>query len=515
MIYRRKSKLMLNVREKHKLGIEYTRATNLPMWYQQVLKKAEMIEYCNDVSGCYVLRPWSYWVWECIQTALDTRFKKKGVENAYFPMFVTRSALEKEKSHVEGFKAEVAWVTKSGDTDLQEPIAIRPTSETIMYPYYQKWIHSHRDLPLKLNQWTNVVRWEFKDPTPFIRTREFLWQEGHTAHATFEEADQMVKDMLDIYAEVYEEYLAVPVIKGLKTEVEKFPGAAYTSSIETIIPANGRGLQAATSHHLGQNFSKMFQITFENEKCEKDYAWQTSWGFSTRSIGTMILMHGDDKGLIFPPRVAPVQVVIVPIQYSDKEKEALLAKVKDFEKEFSDAGIRFKVDDRPLYRPGWKYNYWELKGVPLRIEFGKNDYDAASVTLVRRDTGEKKSIKWAELVKTIQETLELFQKELLEKAKTAIKEKVVNATTWKDFMNAINARKSCMAPWCKKEKCEEDVKEKSKVESQQYAKTDPTIMTGSAKTLNIPYDQPKLNPEDKCFACGETATCWAFWGRSY
>jgi len=485
------------------------------MWYQQVLKKSEMIEYCTDVSGCYVLRPSSYFIWERIQNALDTRFKKKGVENAYFPMFVTKAALEKEKSHVEGFKAEVAWVTRSGDTDLQEPIAIRPTSEAIMYPYYQKWIHSHRDLPLKLNQWSNIVRWEFKDPTPFIRTREFLWQEGHTAHATSAEADQMVRDMLDIYAEVYEEYLAVPVIKGVKSEIEKFPGAFYTTSVETIIPANGRGVQAATSHQLGQNFSKMFEITFESEECKKEFVWQTSWGFTTRSIGTMILMHGDDKGLVLPPRVAPTQVVIVPIHYNDKEKVMLLEKVKEFEKGLSDAEIRFKVDDRPLYTPGWKYNHWELRGVPLRVEFGKKDYEAESVTLVRRDTGKKESVKWVDLVKTVEKTLEIFQKELLKNAEVAIKEMIITTTNWKDFMTAVNVRKSCRTPWCKKEECEEAVKEKSKAESQNYAKADPTIMTGSVKTLNIPFDQPKLNPEDICFACGAPAACWALWGRSY
>lgn len=485
------------------------------MWYQQVIKKAEMVEYCNDLSGCYVLRPWSYWIWEKIQGVLDQRFKQEGVENAYFPMFATKSALEKEKSHVEGFKAEVAWVTKSGDTDLQEPIAIRPTSETIMYPYYQKWIHSHRDLPLKLNQWTNIVRWEFKDPTPFIRTREFLWQEGHTAHATLAEADKTVKDMLDIYADVYENYLAVPVIKGTKSEVEKFPGALYTTSIETIIPANGRGVQAATSHNLGQNFSKMFQITFENEKHEKEYAWQTSWGFTTRSIGVMVLMHGDDKGLILPPQVAPIQVVVVPIHYSNEEKEKLLEKIKDFEKEFKAAGIRFKIDDRSLYRPGWKYNYWELKGVPIRIEFGKKDYTTESVTLVRRDTGKKASVKWSDLIKTIQELLEDIQKRLLETARAALNERIIRVNNWKDFMNAINSRKSCKTPWCKVEKCEEEVKTKSKVDSQNYAKIDPTIMTGSVKTLNIPYEQEKLESGAKCFACGQPANCWALWGRSY
>ncbi len=499
----------------HKLGIEYSKADNWPMWYQQVIKKSEMIEYCNDVSGCYVLRPWSYAIWERVQSYLDARFKEHGVENAYFPMFVTKSALEKEKSHVEGFKAEVAWVTKSGDTDLQEPIAIRPTSETIMYPYYQKWIRSHRDLPLKLNQWTNIVRWEFKDPTPFIRTREFLWQEGHTAHASLAEADKMVQDMLEVYKNAYEKILAVPVIKGMKSEEEKFPGARYTTSVEAVILSNGRGVQAATSHNLGQNFSKMFEIYFENEKGEKELAWQTSWGFTTRSIGIMILMHGDNKGLILPPRVAPIQVVMVPIHYTTEEREKLLAKMKEFEQVLGQAGVRTKVDDRTVYRPGWKFNYWELKGVPLRIEFGMKDYAASSVTVVRRDTGEKKGMKWENLAKSIPELLEQFQNDLFERAKKGMGEAIVKVDNWADFMKNVNQRKSCIAPWCRNGECETKVKAKSKEESKKYSQVDPTIMTGSVKTLNIPFETEPLKEGEKCFHCGAPAVCRALWGRSY
>ena len=353
------------------------------------------------------------------------------------------------------------------------------------------------------------------DPTPFIRTREFLWQEGHTAHATLEDAKKMVSDMLDIYAEVYEQYLAIPVIKGVKSEGEKFPGALYTTSVETVIPANGRGIQAATSHHLGQNFSKMFEIVFENEKCEKEFAWQTSWGFTTRSIGTMILIHGDDKGLILPPRVAPLQVVIVPIHYTNDEKDKLLAKIKDIEADFKAAGISNKVDDRPLYRPGWKYNYWELKGVPLRIEFGMKDYAAESVTVVRRDTKEKKSFKWVDLSKNVLALLEEFQNNLLADARKKMGDVIINVDNWEDFMKAMNSRKSCIAPWCKVEKCEDDVKLKSKEESKKYSEIDPTVMTGSVKTLNIPYEQQPLKPDEKCFFCGQPATCRALWGRSY
>jgi prolyl-tRNA synthetase len=276
-----------------------------------------------------------------------------------------------------------------------------------MYPYYAKWIHSHRDLPLKLNQWTNIVRWEFKDPTPFIRTREFLWQEGHTAHATLVEADKMVMDMLEVYKKCYEELLAIPVIKGKKSEEEKFPGALYTTSVETIIPSNGRGVQAATSHNLGQNFSKMFEIYFENEKKERELVWQTSWGFTTRSIGIMILMHGDDKGAIIPPRVAPIQAVVIPIFYKDLQENAkITAKISEIDEMLKSVGVRTKVDDRDIYTPGWKYNHWELKGVPLRIEFGMKDYNNSSVFVARRDTGEKVSIKWENLKKEIPAILE-------------------------------------------------------------------------------------------------------------
>ncbi len=431
----------------HKLGIEYKKAENCPLWYQQVLKKAEMIEYCSDVSGCYVLRPWSYSIWERVQAALDIQFKKHGVENAYFPMFVTKAALEKESSHIAGFKAEVAWVTRSGDQELQNPIAIRPTSETIMYPYYQKWIRSHRDLPLKLNQWSNIVRWEFKDPTPFIRTREFLWQEGHTAHATCADADKMVRDILDVYKNVYEELLAIPVIQGVKSEEEKFPGALYTTSVETLIPANGRGVQAATSHNLGQNFSKIFDIYFESEKGDRELVWQTSWGFTTRSIGIMVLIHGDDKGMIIPPRVAPIQVVMVPIFYSADEKDKLNAKLREIDAELQNAGIRTKTDDRTIYRPGWKFNYWELKGIPLRVEIGMKDYATSSVSVVRRDTGEKIQVPWTALKQAIPALLETVQKNMLEKARKAIQDCIVKAFNWEQFMQLLNQRKACMTPW--------------------------------------------------------------------
>jgi len=283
--------------------VTFPKAVNFAKWYQEVITKSEMIEY-YEISGCYILRPWSYFIWERIQGFLDPLFKSFGVQNCYFPMFVTEGALTREKDHIAGFAPEVAWVTKSGTTDLAEPIAIRPTSETIMYPSYAKWIHSWRDLPVVLNQWTNIVRWEFKHPTPFIRTREFLWQEGHTAHATKDDAYKMVFGILDFYARCYEEMLAIPVVRGWKSEEERFAGADDTTTVELFVPTNGRGIQGATSHMLGQNFSKMFEVQYENDKGQKEFVWQTSWGYSTRSIGSMIMIHSDDKGLVLPPKVA-------------------------------------------------------------------------------------------------------------------------------------------------------------------------------------------------------------------
>jgi prolyl-tRNA synthetase len=292
--------------------LQWKKDENFAMWYADVIVLSEMISY-YDISGCYILRPWSYKIWDSFQNWFNAEIEKLGVENAYFPLFVSQDRLEKEKDHVEGFAPEVAWVTKSGDGELAKPIAIRPTSETIMYPAFSDWIRSHRDLPLKLNQWSNVVRWEFKDPTPFLRSREFLWQEGHTAHATYEDANVMVMQALELYRRAYEEVLAVPVIPGYKTEKEKFAGGHQTTTVEAYIAGSGRAIQGATSHNLGQNFGKMFNINFQDENGKSQIAWQTSWGFTTRSIGVMVMVHGDDKGLVMPPRIAPIQVVIVPI----------------------------------------------------------------------------------------------------------------------------------------------------------------------------------------------------------
>ncbi|CAE6460747.1 unnamed protein product, partial [Rhizoctonia solani] len=323
------------------IAIGVKKELDFPTWYTNVLIKAEMIDYYS-VSGCYILKPWSFTIWEKIQQWFDSKIKEMDVENSYFPMFVSSKVLEREKDHIEGFAPEVAWVTRAGSTDLEEPIAIRPTSETVMYPYYAKWIQSHRDLPLKLNQWNSVVRWEFKNPQPFLRTREFLWQEGHTAHLTRPEADKEVRDILDLYRRVYEELLAVPVIPGVKSEKEKFAGGLYTTTVEGFVPTSGRGIQGATSHCLGQNFSKMFNISVEDPnlsvadkakltdpEAAKAYVWQNSWGLSTRTIGVMVMVHGDNQGLVLPPRVANVQVIVVPVGVTAKTTDEMREKISN------------------------------------------------------------------------------------------------------------------------------------------------------------------------------------------
>lgn len=476
-----------------------------------------MIEY-YEISGCYILRPLAYFIWENIQNFLDPRFKKNGVSNCYFPMFVSNAALSKEKDHVAGFAPEVAWVTKSGSTDLQEPIAIRPTSETIMYPSFAKWIHSHRDLPLSMNQWTNVVRWEFKHPTPFIRTREFLWQEGHTAHSTTEEADQMVLSILDYYADCYKEMLAVPVVKGRKSEEEKFAGANYTTTVELYVPANGRGIQGATSHQLGQNFAKMFDVWFEDKEGKKQYVWQTSWGFSTRSIGSMIMIHSDNKGLVLPPRVAQTQVVLVPIIYKDDDSKAIMEKLNELHAQLKAMGIRVVLDDRENYNPGWKFNHWELKGTPIRLELGKKDFEKGECRMVKRYNGEKSQFKWTDISK-MPELLDAIHYEMYENAKKTRDDHLKTAYNWEDFMGALNGKNIVLTPWCRENECEVKVKDRSKEESLKTmaeAGEDEEVLTGSAKTLCLPFEpNTPLKDGDKCFHCQKEAKIMALWGRSY
>uniref|UniRef100_A0A673K018 proline--tRNA ligase n=1 Tax=Sinocyclocheilus rhinocerous TaxID=307959 RepID=A0A673K018_9TELE len=446
-----------------RLGLEAKKEENLADWYSQVITKAEMIEY-YDVSGCYVLRPWSYAIWDAIKEFFDREIKKLGVENCYFPMFVSQAALEKEKTHIADFAPEVAWVTRSGKTELAEPVAVRPTSETVMYPAYAKWVQSHRDLPIKLNQWCNVVRWEFKHPQPFLRTREFLWQEGHTAFATKEEAVEEVLQILDLYARVYEELMAIPVVKGRKTEKEKFAGGDYTTTVEAYISASGRAIQGATSHHLGQNFSKMFEIVLEDPERpgEKQLAYQNSWGITTRTIGVLTMVHGDNMGLVLPPRVACLQVIIIPCGITatlpEAEKELLLAQCSKYLSKLEKADIRVKADLRDNYSPGWKFNHWELKGVPIRLEVGPKDLKRGQFVAVRRDTGEKLTVPEADAEKKILNLLEEIQNNLFKRASDDLHKHMVVADTMEQFQKDLDQGRIVQIPFCGGIECEDWIK---------------------------------------------------------
>ncbi|XP_038972835.1 proline--tRNA ligase, cytoplasmic isoform X2 [Phoenix dactylifera] len=490
------------VKKETRLGLTYKKDKDFGEWYSEVCVAGEMIEY-YDISGCYILRPWTMAIWEMLQAFFDPEIKKMNIKNAYFPLFVTENVLQKEKDHIEGFAPEVAWVTKSGQSEMEIPVAIRPTSETVMYPYYSKWIRGHRDLPLKLNQWCNVVRWEFSHPTPFIRSREFLWQEGHTAFATKDEADQEVLEILELYRRIYEELLAIPVIKGKKSELEKFAGGLYTTSVEAFVPNTGRGIQGATSHCLGQNFAKMFQINFENEKGEKAMVWQNSWAYSTRTIGVMVMVHGDDKGLVLPPKVAAVQVIVIPVPYKDADTQAIFDACTSTVDTLCKAGFRAEVDLRDNYSPGWKYSHWEMKGVPLRLEIGPKDLANNQVRVVRRDNGAKMDIPMHSLVEKVKEILSYIQESLFNAAKQKRDACIKVINTWDEFIAALNDKKLILAPWCDEEDVEKDVKARTKGEH------------GAAKTLCTPFDQPRLPEGTLCFASGKPAKKWTYWGRSY
>jgi prolyl-tRNA synthetase family I len=475
--------------EKKTIGITAKKAEDISEWYTQVIQKGELAEY-TDVSGCMVIRPRAYAVWEKVQDYFNGRIKKLGVVNAYFPLLIPEHLLNKEKEHVEGFSPEVAWVTHGGSSKLAERLAIRPTSETIMYDAYKKWIRSHQDLPLKINQWCNIIRWEFKNPVPFLRGREFLWQEGHTVFATAEEAEKEVWDIIDIYADVMEDLFAIPVLKGRKTDVEKFAGADFTASIETILPT-GKAIQVATSHMLGQNFSKAFGITYLDKDEQKKHPFQNSWGISTRTLGIMVMMHGDDRGLVIPPRVAPVQAVIVPI----RAEEQLLQAAENIKKELH--GYDIIIDDRKNYSPGFKFNDWELKGIPVRIEIGPKDLAASQCVLVRRDTGEKKHVKVAHVRDEVKDMLDAMQSMMLAKARSLLEEMIVDVADEKEFRHAISEKKVARVAFCNTRACEER-----------------TADVYSVKTLNMPLKQPSLK-DRKCVHCGQDATVLICFGKSY
>ncbi len=462
-------------------------------WYIDVIKKADLMDY-SPVRGCIVFKPDGFEIWEHIKDELDRRFRETGHRNAYFPMFIPESFFQKEKEHVEGFNPELPWVTEAGGEKLEERLAIRPTSETIIGHMYSKWIQSYRDLPVLINQWANVVRWE-KRTLPFLRTSEFLWQEGHTAHETEEEAREETMRMLEIYREVVEEYLAIPVISGQKTPSEKFAGAVDTYSIEAMMK-DGRAVQAGTSHFMGTNFAKAFEIQYLSRENVLEHAYTTSWGVSTRLIGALIMVHGDDRGLALPPKVAPTQVVMIPIG-PPKTRDAVVGRADELFTELKKAGIRVKMDDRSDVRPGWKFNEYEMRGVPVRLEIGPRDMENGVCVLVSRISGEKKVVEQANLVEEIQNMLNQVQSDMLERARTFMSDNFYSVDTLDEMKELMeNKRGFTLAGWCGSEACEDKVRE----------------VTG-ATSRNIPF-QP-AEEKHTCLACGEKAQNTVVFARAY
>ncbi|MBQ3793094.1 MAG: proline--tRNA ligase [Lachnospiraceae bacterium] len=457
-------------------------------WYTDVVKKAELVDY-TSVKGCMVIRPDGYAIWELIQQELDRRFKETGVKNVYLPMFIPESLLQKEKDHVEGFAPEVAWVTYGGLQPLQERLCVRPTSETLFCDYYKNIIQSYRDLPQVCNQWCSVVRWE-KETRPFLRSREFLWQEGHTAHATAEEAEARTVQMLNLYADFLEQVCAIPVVKGQKTEKEKFAGAVATYTVEALMH-DGKALQSGTSHNFGDGFAKAFGIQFTGKDNKLEYVHQTSWGMTTRLIGAIIMVHGDNSGLVLPPRVAPTQVMIVPIRQQQEGVLEKAAEMKDMLK-----GFRVKVDDTDK-SPGWKFSEQEMRGIPLRIEVGPKDIENGKCMLVRRDNGEKMEVSFDELETKVRETLDAMQKDMLERARERRDSQTYVAKNMDEFRKIFNEKSGFVkAMWCGDQACEDQIKEELSVTSR-----------------CMPFEQEQIS--DVCVCCGKPAKKMVYWGRAY
>ncbi|MEM0074939.1 MAG: proline--tRNA ligase [Conexivisphaerales archaeon] len=472
--------------------IRAKKSENFDEWYTQVILKSELMDY-SPVSGCMVFRPLAYAIWEIIQKAADEMFKAAGIQNVYFPLLIPERLLKKEQEHVKGFAPEVAWVTEAGNSKLDERLAIRPTSETIMYDSFSKWIRSWRDLPLKFNQWNSVIRWEFRHPTPFLRSREFLWNEGHTVYATREEAEAERDVILGIYSKITEEYLALPGIVGKKTDKEKFAGAIATYSIEHLLP-DGKAIQGPDFHLDGQNFSKAFEITFLNKDGKRDYAWQNTWAITTREIGVMVATHSDDRGLVLPPMVAPIQVVIIPI-VDERSKDKVLGVAKEVRSKIAKVA-RVHLDDRDYYTAGWKFNEWEMKGVPLRMEIGPRDIKASQVTLARRDTMERFTAGMLGLEQTVVDVLESIQNNLFETAKKFLKENIRNAKSLQELKEMISKKGGIVqVGWCGMQSCEDKIKEET-----------------GAKITNLPLEAERF---ERCIVCGMQARETANVARSY
>ncbi len=459
-------------------------------WYTDVVKKAELMGY-SSVKGCMIFKPAGYAIWENIQKELDRRFKETGVENVYMPMFIPESLLEREKDHVEGFAPEVAWVTYGGLNPLQERLCVRPTSETLFCDFYKDEIQSYRDLPKVYNQWCSVVRWE-KETRPFLRSREFLWQEGHTAHATAEEAEARTQQMLNVYADFCEQVLAIPVVKGRKTDKEKFAGAEATYTIEALMH-DGKALQSGTSHNFGDGFAKAFGIQYTDKDNKLKYVHQTSWGMTTRLIGALIMVHGDDSGLVLPPKIAPVQVDVIPIM---QNKDGVLNKAYEVKEALVKAGLRVKVDDTDK-KPGWKFSEQEMRGIPVRVEMGPRDIEAGQAIIVRRDTREKTTVAIESLAEEIKNILDKMQTEMLERARTHRDAHTYVATNYDEFKDVVaNKPGFVKAMWCGDQACEDKIKEET-----------------TATSRCMPFEQEHLS--DVCVCCGRPAKKMVYWGKAY
>ncbi len=477
------------------IGITVKKAEDFSEWYTQVVTKTELADYAS-VKGFMVLMPYGYAIWDKVREILDSELRKLKHKNAYFPSLIPESFLKKEASHFEGFTPEVFWVTHTGDNELPERLAVRPTSETIIYDSYSRWVKSWRDLPLLINVWNSVLRAEITSTKPFIRSSEFLWQEGHTVHETKEDADAEVFTILEVYRKMIEEYLAVPVITGYKSDQEKFVGALYTTTLEALMP-DGKALQMGTSHNLGQNFSKTFGIKYLGRDEKEHYAWNASWGVSWRLIGSLIMVHGDDQGLIIPPKIAPIQLIIIPIFYSEQEKEKVSKRIAEITSQLDNAGIRYEVDNRTEYTPGWKYNQWEMKGIPLRIELGPKDVQNKVVTLARRDTRTRERVKEEEAISHVIKLVDEIQQSLYTKAKKFLDAHIIEAENYEAFKKNLNEKMGIIkAIWCTKRECEEGIKQET-----------------GATIRAISFDEKQTT--GRCLYCGEEGRKIAYFARAY
>jgi len=476
------------------VGITVSKSEDFSEWYTQVVIKSELADYA-PVKGLIVLRPDGYSIWESIKESLDKKLKETGHRNGFLPILIPESLLGKEKKHFEGFNPEVFWVTHSGDSEIGDKLALRPTSETLAYSLFSKWIRSWRDLPLKINFWNSALRAEIKGTKPFLRTSEFLWQEGHTVHATKNEAEKEVADILELYKKTIEEELAVPVITGKKSEKDKFVGAIYTDTLESLMP-DGKALQMGTSHFLGENFSKPFDVKYLDDNNTETFAWQTSWGVSWRLIGGMIMTHGDDKGLVLPPKIAPIQVVIIPIYYSDDEKGNVIQKANQIKDDLSKINLRVHLDDRDQLTPGFKFNDWEMKGIPIRIEIGPKDIAKNQLVLAKRHNQTKTSIDINSFTEKISSELKNIQKEMFDAAKKILDERVVRVSEYQQFKKELEGGKMIDCSWCGNQTCEDKIKEET-----------------SADLRVIPFNRQQKS--ETCIYCKNSGTTNVLFAKGY